>query len=373
MKAVQEALNAAGYNCGTPDGIAGNNTKNAILAYQAAKGLSQTGVVDDELLVSLGLREEPASGDLDTTDFTFFPPKTCFMPLTMQEWKASEHARTVLAALVISDGMDLEESLAKIDPTRPVALGFNGDNVLVMGTDAEKNCLVLLNAAPDSFSCHYTSAQFDYTPTEEDVKGVVQDIFQQANLSFTWLDPQALQDALRILDENWVDSITGNELVEAFGLERAEQPAAQQPAEQTPQSVEDHVDYHAFTPQLIPNEGLSTEEWLATDQSRAKLVVLMVTEHHIGSPHREHQPVLYALSVGQMNGLPIVVGWDDLRSTVFVMLYSAEENLIGCSEITGVDLTDEYITEYLTSKFDVCYSVDYECIQEALNTMSGSN
>ena len=59
VKAVQEALNAAGYNCGTPDGIAGNNTKNAILSYQASKGMKQTGVIDDELLIAMGLMEAP--------------------------------------------------------------------------------------------------------------------------------------------------------------------------------------------------------------------------------------------------------------------------------------------------------------------------
>ena len=33
VKEVQQALNEAGFDCGTPDGIAGNNTKNAISEY----------------------------------------------------------------------------------------------------------------------------------------------------------------------------------------------------------------------------------------------------------------------------------------------------------------------------------------------------
>ncbi len=61
VKKVQQALNDAGYNCGTPDGVAGNNTKNAILAFQAANGLEQTGVIDDELLTALFMLEQESS------------------------------------------------------------------------------------------------------------------------------------------------------------------------------------------------------------------------------------------------------------------------------------------------------------------------
>ena len=38
---VQRRLNSMGYNCGIADGIAGNNTMNAIKAFQKAKGLGQ--------------------------------------------------------------------------------------------------------------------------------------------------------------------------------------------------------------------------------------------------------------------------------------------------------------------------------------------
>lgn len=53
VKAVQEAMNAEGYECGTPDGIAGNKTAAAISGYQAANGLTETGTVTYELLQSL--------------------------------------------------------------------------------------------------------------------------------------------------------------------------------------------------------------------------------------------------------------------------------------------------------------------------------
>ena len=55
VKAAQQALNDAGYDCGTPDGVAGKKTKKAISDYQTDKGLTVTGTVTDETLAALGL------------------------------------------------------------------------------------------------------------------------------------------------------------------------------------------------------------------------------------------------------------------------------------------------------------------------------
>ena len=54
---VQEALNSAGYNCGTADGLAGQKTKSAIEQYKKDKQLSETSEeITDELLVSLRIK-----------------------------------------------------------------------------------------------------------------------------------------------------------------------------------------------------------------------------------------------------------------------------------------------------------------------------
>ena len=50
VKAVQQALNDAGYNCGTPDGSAGKKTRATIESYRADKGLEVTCKIDDDLL-----------------------------------------------------------------------------------------------------------------------------------------------------------------------------------------------------------------------------------------------------------------------------------------------------------------------------------
>jgi photosystem II stability/assembly factor-like uncharacterized protein len=55
VKRAQEALNLAGYNVGTPDGVAGTRTVAALRKFQAAKGIAVTGIIDTATLVALGL------------------------------------------------------------------------------------------------------------------------------------------------------------------------------------------------------------------------------------------------------------------------------------------------------------------------------
>lgn len=55
VKSVQAALNDAGFPCGTPDGAAGKKTKAALRDYQSAKGLTVTGTITHETLISMGL------------------------------------------------------------------------------------------------------------------------------------------------------------------------------------------------------------------------------------------------------------------------------------------------------------------------------
>ena len=62
VKEVQQALNDAGFDCGTPDGIAGNKTSEAIIEYQKSQGLEENGWVTDELLASLGIVSDEAEG-----------------------------------------------------------------------------------------------------------------------------------------------------------------------------------------------------------------------------------------------------------------------------------------------------------------------
>ena len=63
VKSLQEMLNKLGYNCGEADGKFGSKTEAAVIAFQKAEGLPETGTVDDATMNVLAARA--AMGGLD--------------------------------------------------------------------------------------------------------------------------------------------------------------------------------------------------------------------------------------------------------------------------------------------------------------------
>lgn len=57
-KRVQSGLNAAGFDCGTPDGIAGTNTVLSICHFQRSRKMNEDGLVTEELASMLPAPEE---------------------------------------------------------------------------------------------------------------------------------------------------------------------------------------------------------------------------------------------------------------------------------------------------------------------------
>jgi len=56
VKDVQTKLNSIGYSCGTPDGVAGKNTKAAVALFQKICGLkNQSGTITNEITTNLNL------------------------------------------------------------------------------------------------------------------------------------------------------------------------------------------------------------------------------------------------------------------------------------------------------------------------------
>ena len=82
VKKVQEALNVAGYDCGTPDGVAGSKTYQAIEAFQKAKGLETGSKITDELLTALELA---GNSDEETAADPLEEAKNNLIPITMDE------------------------------------------------------------------------------------------------------------------------------------------------------------------------------------------------------------------------------------------------------------------------------------------------
>ena len=102
VKQVQEALNNAGYDCGTPDGVAGTMTKSQIEKYRSDKGLTAGTEIDAELCQSLWLEkaEEPeAEADQeahldfeDKSDGSFFKGMTITAAEVRQIYEEYEKA-----------------------------------------------------------------------------------------------------------------------------------------------------------------------------------------------------------------------------------------------------------------------------------------
>lgn len=63
IRRAQQALNAAGYDVGVPDGRAGTKTLSALKRFQAGKRLPVTGKFDDVTLAALGLAKGSSDAD----------------------------------------------------------------------------------------------------------------------------------------------------------------------------------------------------------------------------------------------------------------------------------------------------------------------
>ena len=55
-ESVQQALDQDGYQAGPPDGVIGQQTRNAIAAFQSDHGLNPTGQINPPLLSALGIQ-----------------------------------------------------------------------------------------------------------------------------------------------------------------------------------------------------------------------------------------------------------------------------------------------------------------------------
>jgi len=128
VRQVQQALNDAGYNCGTPDGSAGKNTRRAITEFQTDHGLEPTGLIDDALLVALGLKEgEAMELDLvigDGSDFTLTLHDAA-VPFAPVQWGATP--QEVLAAISGSGeaGGDIAAKVAIPGMDEPLPIRFH--------------------------------------------------------------------------------------------------------------------------------------------------------------------------------------------------------------------------------------------------------
>ena len=68
VRQIQKKLKELGYDPGQVDGIYGENTKKAVIAFQKAKGLNPDGIAGPQTLKALGISQDQgqfSSGDID--------------------------------------------------------------------------------------------------------------------------------------------------------------------------------------------------------------------------------------------------------------------------------------------------------------------
>ena len=64
IKLIQATLNNEGFECGSVDGIVGNQTRDAVEEFQRRKDLEVTGLINEELIDALDITEEMLRGVL---------------------------------------------------------------------------------------------------------------------------------------------------------------------------------------------------------------------------------------------------------------------------------------------------------------------
>ncbi len=69
VREIQTVLKNGGYYKGNVDGIFGTKTKNAVIAFQKAKGLVPDGIVGEKTLKALGLKDNNSYGGYNSSDY----------------------------------------------------------------------------------------------------------------------------------------------------------------------------------------------------------------------------------------------------------------------------------------------------------------
>ena len=283
---------------------------------------------------------------------------------------------TALAALLITDvKLNLGDPVIPIDPTAPVAVGSMGDSVFVMGMSPDASHTALLNCMPDYNVCHYTSADFQSTVSHEDFVPFADSIFAQAGVAPTWLDPQALQEAVAIAEEaNGNNAITGKELWAALGLARAEGTSDGEPADGEPTEESSATfAYHSFTALFLPSQNIHGQEWFESELNRALLALQLCLEHQACCPERTLHPSLnQILAVGYTENALFMAAWDEEHTTVFVLGYVEEDGTVICGEMSS-DLTDEDMIQRFALTCEEVFPLEHADIRPAMDYLASQD
>ena len=205
VRQVQEALNKAGFDCGTPDGIAGKKTAGAVQKYQESKGMKADGVLSDEILRSLGigagedLTEEPEEEtsyiEFDENCYpgvwvTFADAYEVYIPEDMVVQDADALTNTDDAEFSGIDGIDSQACLRCSEE--------NGDGIAVSVdamkvTDAEALKNIGASSAQELYEMLMSVYMTDSKPVKiNGITGVPLTFVFGEDFSFIWLDDETI-------------------------------------------------------------------------------------------------------------------------------------------------------------------------------------
>ncbi|HEV2913659.1 MAG TPA: YCF48-related protein [Pyrinomonadaceae bacterium] len=176
VKRAQEALNAAGYNVGTPDGNAGTRTVNALRNFQSAKGIDVTGALDDATLVALGL----AGGVQTSTPAGKLPQPTLFLTDAVNTLAPTHDERNGRVGMLAATNAGLYRSY---DPAQgwerlPYSGSFDA-RTLCVSTNAQNPETIWVGTATSGVLVSHDSGatwqQVEGIPTSAPISAIAQD------------------------------------------------------------------------------------------------------------------------------------------------------------------------------------------------------
>ena len=217
MQKIQKALNDLGYECGEPDGLTGDMTRDSIALYRKEHEQGEGQKVDAELIEALGItrsgseEEEAAPEETEEqeteakeTETEKATEKEAAAAGTGKEYTDEKTVRIVQAAL-ISYGFELEKDGAIGNALNEAVSGYRSDKGLTEGTAIDDELLFSLGVTDSETLEKVQKALNDlgYDCGEPDgltgqkTKDAISAYREKENLAGSGID-QAFLDALKI-------------------------------------------------------------------------------------------------------------------------------------------------------------------------------